>query len=132
MVVSNYPDLKGGKTTVVITNDRKKGLVGFYIYNFGNMKNATNREEVFKYLLTTNDAITIGSFFVDQEDDIGYKYLVSNSQALSQAAFENAYLTMTAVAREKRPVIRKLLGLPVGGREEKPAEEKKTTEEERR
>ena len=42
MVVSNYPDTKGGKTTVVIVNDRRKNLVGFYIYNFGSLKNATS------------------------------------------------------------------------------------------
>jgi hypothetical protein len=129
MIVSNYPDLKGGKTTVVITNDRRKSLIGFYVYNFGNLKNSTNREEVYKYLLSTNDAITIGSFFVDSEDDIGYKYLISNSQSLNQAAFESVYLTMTAVARERRPEIRKLLGLPAGGRDEKPSEVKKAAEE---
>src|ERR1043165_3027396 len=55
MVVSNYSDPKGGKTTVVVTNDRRKNLVGFYVYNFGNTKTATNKEEVFKYLLSTND-----------------------------------------------------------------------------
>jgi hypothetical protein len=128
MIVSNYPDLKGGKTTLVITNDRRKSLVGFYVYNFGSLKNVTNREEIYKYLLSTNDAITIGSFFVDGEDDIGYKYLVSNAQTLNQAAFESAYLTMAAVARERRPEIRRLLGLPTG-KEEKGPDVKKAADE---
>src|SRR5215471_5609479 len=48
MVVSNYPDLKGGKTTIVIVNDRRKGLLGFYVYNFGSVKAATNKDEVYK------------------------------------------------------------------------------------
>lgn len=110
MVVSNYPDPKGGKTTIVIINNQGKSLLGFYIYNFGSLKGVANREEIYKYLLSTNDAITIGSFFVDNEDDIGYKYMVSTQQPLNQAAFEATYLTMAAVARERRPEIRKLLG----------------------
>src|ERR1044071_2328222 len=128
MVVSNYPDLKGGKTTVVIVNDRRKNLVGFYIYNFGSVKNATEREEVYKYLLTTNDAITIGSFFVDGDDDIGYKYLVSSAQTLTQAGFDYAYFTMAAVARERKPEIRKLLG-SAGDKDDKPSDVKKAAEE---
>jgi hypothetical protein len=110
MVVSNYSDPKGGKTTIVIVNEKRKNLLGFYIYNFGNLKNATNREEIYKYLLSANDAITIGSFFVDGEQDIGYKYFFSNTQPLNRAAFESAYLTMATVARDRRDRIRQLLG----------------------
>ncbi|HLG14057.1 MAG TPA: hypothetical protein VJH03_05935 [Blastocatellia bacterium] len=128
MVVSNYPDPKGNKTTIVITNDRRKNLLGLYIYNFGNVAKAPNREEVFRYLLAANDAITIGSFFVDGEDDIGYKYLVSGPQTITQDAFGQAYLTMAAVARERRAEIRKLLGLS-DGKQEKPQEVKKAAEE---
>jgi hypothetical protein len=128
MIVSNYSDPKGGKTTVVVTNDRRKNLVGFYIYNFGSVKNATNKEEVFKYLLSTNDAITLGSFFVDGEDDIGYKYLVSNAPPMTASEFDTIYLTMAAVARERRGEIRQMLGLPVG-REDKPSDVKKAAEE---
>jgi hypothetical protein len=128
MVVSSYSDPKGGKTTVVITNDRRKNLVGFYIYNFGSVKNATNKEEVFKYLLSTNDAITMGSFFVDGDDDIGYKYLVSSAPPMTASEFDTIYLMMTAVARERRGDIRQLLGLPVG-RDERPTDVKKAAEE---
>jgi len=128
MVVSNYSDPKGGKTTVVVTNDRRKNLVGFYVYNFGNVKNATNKEEVFKYLLSTNDAITLGSFFVDSDNDIGYKYLVSSVAPMTAGEFDTIYLTMAAVARERRGEIRQLLGLPVG-REEKTTDVKKAAED---
>jgi hypothetical protein len=110
MVVSSYSDPKGGKITIVALNDKRKNLVGIYIYNFGSLKNAGNREEVYRYLLSANDAIVIGSFFVDGDDDIGYKYLFSNSP-LNQTAFEAAYLAMATVARERRPEIRKMLGL---------------------
>lgn len=128
MVVSNYPDAKGGKVTIVLVNDRRRNLLGFYIYNFGSLKTAANKEAVFKYLLAANDSITIGSFFVDNDDDIGYKYLVSNAQAMNQASFDYAYFTMAAVARERKPEIKKLLG-PVSDKDDKPPEVKKAAEE---
>jgi hypothetical protein len=110
MIVSTSADARGGKVTIVLVNDRRRNLLGFYIYNFGSLKGATNKEEVYKYLLSANDAITIGSFFVDSDEDIGYKYLVSGGQTIGQAAFESAYFTMAAVARERKPEIKKLLG----------------------
>ena len=55
MVVSTYPDAKGGKVTIVLVNDRRRNLLGFYIYNFGSLKGATNKDEVYKYLLGAND-----------------------------------------------------------------------------
>ena len=70
----------------------------------------------------------IGSFFVDSDDDIGYKYLVSGGQTMTQAAFESAYFTMAAVARERRPEIRKLLG-SANEKEDKPSDVKKAAEE---
>jgi len=128
MVVSNYPDAKGGKVTIVLVNDRRRNLLGFYIYNFGSIKGVANQNEVFKYLLAANDAITIGSFFVDGDDDIGYKYLMSSAQTLTQAGFDYAYYTMAAVARERKPEIRKLLGAG-GDKDDKPADVKKAAEE---
>jgi hypothetical protein len=128
MVVSNYLDPKGGKTTVVIVNDRRKNLVGFYIYNFGSLKDVANRDEVYKYLLSTNDAITIGSFFVDGDEDIGYKYLMNSAQPLTLNLFDTIYVTMTSVARERRTEIRRLLGLS-SKKEENPPEVKKAAEE---
>jgi hypothetical protein len=128
MVVSNYFDPKGGKTTVVIVNDRRKNLVGFYIYNFGSLKGVTSRDEIYKYLLSTNDAITIGSFFVDGDEDIGYKYLMNSAQQLTLSLFDAIYVTMTSVARERRPEIRRLLGIS-SKKEESPSEVKRAAEE---
>ena len=127
MVVSTYPDPKGGKTTIVLVNDRRRNLIGFYVYNFGSVKEIKNKEEVQRYLLSANDEITIGTFFVDGEDDIGYKYLVNGQATLTPAAFEFVYFTMAAVARERKPEIRKLLGLPPA-KEETPSEVKKAAE----
>jgi hypothetical protein len=128
LVVSIYPDQKGGKTTIVLVNDRRRNLLGFYVYNFGNVKDVKNKEEVYRYLLNANDAISIGTFFVDSEDDIGYKYLVNNQTAFSQAAFEFVYYAMASVASERKPEIRKALGLPPI-KEEAPSEVKKAAEE---
>ena len=128
MVVSNYSEGRGGKITIVLVNDRRRNLMGFYIYNFGSLKGVANREEVYKYLLGANDSITIGSFFVDGDDDIGYKYLVSSAQLTNQVAFEYAYITMAAVARERKPEIRKLIGA-VSDKDEKPPDVKKAAEE---
>ena len=128
MIVSNSANLRGGKVTIVIVNDHRRNLLGFYVYNFGSLKNATNKEEVYKYLLDANDSITIGSFFVDSDEDVGYKYLVSGGPTMSQAAFETAYITMAAVARERKPEIKKLIGVP-SEKEEKPPDVKKAGEE---
>lgn len=128
MIVSNSANLRGGKVTIVIVNDHRRNLVGFYVYNFGSLKNATNKEEVYKYLLEANDSITIGSFFVDSDEDVGYKYLVSGGQTMSQAAFETAYITMAAVARERKPEIKKMIGVS-SEKEEKPPDVKKALEE---
>lgn len=123
MIVSNSANLKGGKVTIVIVNDHRRNLLGLYVYNFGSLKNVTNKEEVYKYLLEANDSITIGSFFVDSDEDVGYKYLVSGGQTMSQAAFETAYITMAAVSRERKPEIRKLIGVS-NEKEEKPPDVK--------
>jgi hypothetical protein len=126
MAVSNYTDPRGGKTTIVVVSDRTKNVLGLYVYNFGSLKDATNREEVYKYLLLANEEITIGAFFVDSDDDIGYKYLMNVGQTLNQSAFEASYLMMAAVARDRKPEIRKLLG--ASGKEEKTSEVKKAAE----
>lgn len=109
LIVSNYTHPRGTKITLVIQHKRDKSLLGFYIYNFGSVKGVTNREPIYKYLLSTNDAITIGSFFVDDEDDIGYKYLMSSEQPPNLAVFHSVYLTMAAVTVERRGEISKLL-----------------------
>ena len=128
MIVSNSANLRGGKVTIVIVNDQRRNLLGFYVYNFGSLKNSTNKEPVYKYLLESNDSITIGSFFVDSDEDVGYKYLVSAGQTMSQAAFETAYVTMAAVARERKPEIKKLIG-GSSEKDEKPPDVKKAGEE---
>src|SRR5262249_40979376 len=70
MVVSNYVDEKAGtRTNVVILQGKNKNLLSFYVYNFGNVKNAPHKEELYRYLLGANEKISLGTFFVDDEDD---------------------------------------------------------------
>ncbi|HKF59369.1 MAG TPA: hypothetical protein VKJ45_28270 [Blastocatellia bacterium] len=108
MIVSNYSDAKKGKVTIVIVYDRRKEVVGFYVYNFGNVDKAVDAGALNKYLLNANDEIIIGGLFVDKEGDIGYKYVSAVSQ-LSIASFEAIYVTMAGVALERRAQIRRLI-----------------------
>ncbi|HKY03516.1 MAG TPA: hypothetical protein VJQ56_01435 [Blastocatellia bacterium] len=128
MVVSNFTDDKENKVTVVVINYRGTNLIGFYIYNFGNLKDAAQREDIYKHLLTTNDAITIGSFFVDTDSDIGYKYLMNASLAQSASAFDSVYKNMATVAIEQRAKIREMLGL-APNKEDRSQDPKKAAEE---
>lgn len=112
MVVSNYIDPKTNlKTNIVILQSKNKSLLSFYIYNFGSVKEIANKAEVYRYLLSANDKISIGTFFVDDEDDIGYKYIINAGTFISKPTFDTIYLSMLATEREHKPQIRKLLGL---------------------
>src|SRR5260370_31160084 len=108
MIVSNYADRKKGKVSIAMVYDKRKEVVRFYIYNFGNVNKATDLDALNKYLLLANDAIIIGGFFVDKEGDIGYKYVSAASQ-LSLGSFEVIYVTMAGAALDRRPEIRKLI-----------------------
>lgn len=109
IVVSSYLDEKKGKVDIVIAYDQKKDLIGFYIYDFGNTKQAPDAGAVRSYLLSANDQIAIGGFFVDPDHDIGYKYSTA-SQQLSLGTFQSIYVTMAMVALERRPQVQKLCG----------------------
>jgi hypothetical protein len=119
MLVSNYSDAKRGKVTIVMVYDKRKEVVDFYIYNFGNVDKAADAAALNKYLLAANDAIIIGAFFVDKDGDIGYKYVSPTSQ-LSLGSFETIYVTMAGVALDRRPGIRKLIetGKPEQGQKD--------------
>lgn len=120
IVVSSYTDEKKGKVDIVIAYDQKKDLIGFYIYDFGNTKQAADPGAVRSYLLSANDQIAIGGFFVDPDHDIGYKYSTT-SQQLSLATFQSIYITMAMVALERRPQIQKLAGHPADAEHEERA-----------
>ena len=107
MVVSSYTNEKG-KVKVVIVNDHRKELLQFYVYDFGSVKDIANRDEIDKYLLLANESLTVGAFFVDKDQDIGYKYSMS-AQQLSYQSFETVYSSIVVIANARRAEIRRLL-----------------------
>jgi hypothetical protein len=109
MIVSNYSVTNGARVTIVVFVDLRKKQLGFYIYNFGNVKDAPDREKLYEYLHSTNDEITIGGFFIDTEDDIGYKYLMSMQETIGLQEFRAVYLSMATVVSERRAEIIKFL-----------------------
>ena len=116
VVVSYYDDAKKGRVAIAITYNRKKDLIGFFIYDFGNVKRAPDPAALQQYLLSANDELSIGAFFVDSDHDIGYKYLLAPSQ-LTFGSFENVFLTMGEAALERRTEIRRLAGAERTGTE---------------
>ena len=107
MVVSGYTNEKG-KVKIVIVNDRRKELLQFYVYDFGSVKDLANRDEIDKYLLLANESLSVGAFFVDKDQDIGYKYTMS-AQQLGYPTFESVYSSIVVIANTRRAEIRRLL-----------------------
>jgi hypothetical protein len=107
MVVSSYHNEKGN-VRIVMVNDRLKELLQFYVYDFGSVKGLANRKEIDKYLLLANQSLAVGAFFVDREQDIGYKCSM-HAQQLSYATFESLYSSIVVTANGRRGEIRKLL-----------------------
>lgn len=107
MVVSSYTNDKG-KVKIVILNDHRKELLEFYVYDFGSVKDLANRDEIDKYLLLANESLSVGAFFVDKDQDIGFKYSMS-AQQLSYSSFESVYSSIVVIANARRAEIRRLL-----------------------
>jgi hypothetical protein len=78
-------------------------------------------------MLKANSDLAIGSFFVDKDDDIGYKFFLSTREPMNYLTFETVYVAMSKVIAERGPEI---LKMTTGAT---PAEEtEKTTDRERR
>ena len=92
-----------------LLNDTTRHRLGFYAYGFGNAGSAKDPAALYEYLLNANSELGIGSFFVDKEKDIGYKFLADTRDPLSYATFELIYLAMVAVIGEQRPAIARMM-----------------------
>lgn len=101
-----------GKTRVEIrvVNDSVKSRLGFYAYGFGSARSAADVAALYEYLLRTNSDLAIGSFFVDEDKDIGYKFFLSTRDAISYPTFETAYVAMANVIAERGPKVARLAG----------------------
>jgi hypothetical protein len=115
------------RVEIRIVNDGGKDRLGFYAYGFGNVKNAKDQKAVLEYMLRANSDLAIGSFFLDKDDDIGYKFFLSTRETMRYMTFETVYVAMAKVIQERGPEIVKMTsGAP-------PADEtEKTKDRERR
>jgi len=100
-----------GKSRVEIRllNDAAKQRLGMYAYGFGNAANAKDASALYEYLLRANSELGIGGFFVDKDNDIGFKFLVDTRDPLSFETFSIFYIAMASVIAEHRPEIAKML-----------------------
>lgn len=98
-----------GRIEIRLLNDAPKQRLGFYAYGLGNAANAGNPVDLYAYLLQANSELAIGTFFVDKDQDIGYKFLIDTRDPLSYDTFSITYLAMVNVLKERGPVIREML-----------------------
>lgn len=114
-----------GRAEIRLLNDIDKNRLGFYAYGFGNAARASDASKLYEYLLRSNSEMAIGSFFVDKDGDIGYKFLIDTRDPLSFETFQLIYLAMVKTIEDRGPVIMKMVvpGAP-------PSDEKVTPETE--
>lgn len=105
-LVTHY---QSGKDIVdlVLVNMPSKKMLGFYTYKFGNTKKVTNPTPLFKTLLSLNDQLAVGAFFIDEEDDIGFKFSVRTDPQVGFDEFQSVYLSLVSAVKQARPQILK-------------------------
>jgi hypothetical protein len=102
-IVTHYaPSGKGEEVDVVIVHSPKKKMVGFYIYDFGNVSRASDQAALSGFLLNANDRLAIGSFFIDKDRDIGLKFSLRTENGVSFDEFQTVYYGLAAAAKEYR------------------------------
>jgi hypothetical protein len=102
-IVTHYaPSGKGDEIDVVIVHSPKKKMVGFYIYDFGNVSRASDQAALSGFLLNANDRLAIGSFFIDKDQDIGLKFSLRTENGVSFDEFQTVYYGLAAAAKEYR------------------------------
>lgn len=106
---------KAGTVDMVIVHSPKKKMVGFYVYDFGNVSKATDLAALQKVLLNANENMAVGSFFVDGDQDIGLKWSLRLEGGVGYEEFQTVYYGLIAAVKEFRPEVMKLM---------KPKEEK--------
>jgi len=96
LFVTSYA-VERGRVEIRLVNDASKQRLGFYAYGFGSAKNAKDQRALFEYMLRANSDLAIGSFFVDADDDIGYKFFLSTREPMNYLTFETVYVAMAKV-----------------------------------
>ena len=109
LLVTSMPAGRG-RVEIRLVNDATKERLGFYAYGFGNAKGAKDPAALYEYLLHANSELAIGSFFVDSDGDIGYKFFLSTRETMTYATFETVYLAMVGVIKDRGAAIVKMAG----------------------
>jgi hypothetical protein len=104
-IVSHYTATTGETFDIVVIHSPRKKMVGLYSYAFGNVAEAKNADALRALLLSANEALAFGSFFVDREQDIGLKWSLRTETPITFEAFQTVYLGLAAAAREYGPQI---------------------------
>ena len=104
-----------GRVQLRLLNDGERGRLGFYAYGLGNARSAKDQAALYEYLLRSNSDLAIGSFFVDEDHDVGYKFFLNTRDPISYPTFETAYLAMATVIAERGP---RIIRLASGGNAE--------------
>ena len=99
-----------GRVEIRLLNDTTGHRLGFYAYGFGNVAGAKDPKALYEYLLRANSDLAIGSFFVDKDQDIGYKFILNTREPPSYITFETVYLAMAKIIQERGPVIIRMAG----------------------
>lgn len=100
---------KAGTVDMVIVHSPKKKMVGFYVYDFGNVAKATDLAALQKVLLNANENMAVGSFFVDGDQDIGLKWSLRLEGGVGYEEFQTVYYGLIAAVKEFRPEVMKLM-----------------------
>jgi hypothetical protein len=109
MFVTTMP-VRNARVEIRILNDARKNRLGLYAYGFGNVTGASDKGDLLEYLLKANSELGVGSFFVDKDDDIGYKALLDTGDPLSYQTFQVVYLAMVQTIAEHGPEIARRAG----------------------
>jgi hypothetical protein len=107
LFVTTFP-VERGRVEIRLVNDASRERLGFYAYGFGNAKEAKDPKALYEYMLRANSDLAIGSFFVDKDDDIGYKFFLSTREPMNFLTFETVYVAMANVIKERGPEIVRL------------------------
>ncbi|HZS45345.1 MAG TPA: YbjN domain-containing protein [Blastocatellia bacterium] len=97
--------------TVFVVNDEDKHVLDCYAYadlKLQNIKQAKDREAVMTKLLQLNYR-AFGTFFVDQDGDIGVRFTFTTENGVGFDAFKTAIETLRHVADNATPTITRML-----------------------
>ncbi|MGQ9898146.1 MAG: hypothetical protein ACUVR8_11395 [Acidobacteriota bacterium] len=104
-IVTRYTSTTGKTFDIVVIHSPRKKMVGLYSYAFGNVAASKDANDLCTLLLSANEAMAFGSFFVDREQDIGLKWSLRTDPPITFETFQTVYLGLATAAKEYGPQI---------------------------